>query len=295
VPGPTAPPTTATTIAVTSTSAAVATGPPARLEGRPDADAVAAELVRVEREIRQGATTDAERAGLGVEQQLLYRYLGGRPELDAQVLAALPDDVRTPITRVVTARQFAQARSAENPQPLEPTIPAWTVVAPLPVSELRSYYDEAEASTGIPWYWLAAINLQETRFGRIVGISSAGAVGPMQFLPSTWSDCCTGDPTVPRDAILGAATYLARSGGPGDMLVALDRYNPNPSYIAIVTAYAENLRDHPELLAAYHAWQVFVGTTAGTIRLPVGFRADQPVDSTAYLVEHPDDLATVTP
>lgn len=267
--------------------------PPAVIDGEPDAAEVAAALAGVEREIRAADTTDAERSRLGVEQQLLYRYLGGRPELDAEVLADLPDDVRTPITRVITARQFAQTRSAQNPQPPEPTLPAWTIVEPLPVTELRAYYDEASAVTGIDWYWLAAINLQETRFGRIVGVSSAGAVGPMQFLPSTWAECCTGDPTVARDAIIGAATYLAQSGGPDDMLAALDQYNPNPSYVAIVTAYAENLRDHPELLAAYHAWQVFVGSTAGTVRLPVGFTATEPVDAAAYLAANPDDLATV--
>ena len=54
-----------------------------------------------------------------------------------------------------------------------------------------------------------AINLAETRMGRIVGVSSAGAVGPMQFLPATWESCCVGDPTDAHDAILGAATYLA--------------------------------------------------------------------------------------
>ena len=77
-----------------------------------------------------------------------------------------------------------------------------------------SLYSEAELLTGIAWYWLASIHLQETRMGRIEGVSSAGAVGPMQFLPTTWEACCTGDPTVTRDAIIGAATYLAQSGGP---------------------------------------------------------------------------------
>ena len=81
--------------------------------------------------------------------------------------------------------------------------------------------------------------------GRIDGVSDAGAVGPMQFLPTTWAECCTGDPTVTRDAIIGAATYLAQSGAPGDMQAAVHQYNPNDSYVAIVTAYAETLRDQP--------------------------------------------------
>ena len=170
-------------------------------------------------------------------------------------------------------------------------MPAWTIVDPLPQEELLGYYRDAEASTGIAWYWLAAIHLQETRMGRIIGTSSAGAVGPMQFLPTTWEQCCTGDPLIPRDAILGAATYLVQSGGPGDMAAALHGYNPNDSYVATVTAFAENIRDNPQLLAAYLQWQVFYGTSAGTVRLPVGYSEAQPLAAAAYLAEHPDDAA----
>lgn len=193
----------------------------------------------------------------------------------------------------MAARQFGQARAAADPTPSEPptTLPAWRIVLPEPVSVLRGFYDEAEAATGVPWYWLAAINLQETRMGRIVGVSSAGATGPMQFLPSTWAGCCTGDPTITRDAIIGAATYLVQSGAPADMAAAVHQYNPNDSYVATVTAYAESLRDQPQLYLGFHAWQVFTGTAAGTVRLPVGYAADEPVDAGAYLADHPDDAA----
>ena len=127
--------------------------------------------------------------------------------------------------------------------------------------------------------------------GRIEGVSSAGAVGPMQFLPTTWDVCCSGDPTVPRDAIIGAATYLAQSGGPDDMAAAVFQYNPNDGYVVVVTAYAENLSDEPELYSGYHAFQVFVGTTAGTVRLPIGYSEPAPIDATAYLAAHPSDAA----
>ena len=132
-------------------------------------------------------------------------------------------------------------------------LPAWTVVEPLPIEELLADYQAAEVATGIDWYWLAAIHLQETRMGRIIGTSSAGAVGPMQFLPSTWAQCCHGDPTVTGDAIIGAATYLMDNGGRADMQGALHAYNPSDTYVATVTAFAENLRDNPKLYAAYHA------------------------------------------
>ena len=125
--------------------------------------------------------------------------------------------------------------------------------------------------------------------GRIVGTSSAGAVGPMQFLPSTWAACCTGDPTITRDAIMGAAIYLVGGGGPADMNAALHHYNPNDGYVTTVTAFAENMRDNPKLYNAYREWQVFYSTSEGTVRLPTGYSESQPVDAATYLADHPED------
>ena len=219
--------------------------------------------------------------------------MSAHPDLDARVLASVGDDVRPYVERIVTARQFGQARAAANPSSTPPsdTLPAWTIVEPLPPDELLRSYREAETATGIAWYWLAAIHLQETRMGRIIGTSSAGAVGPMQFLPTTWERCCTGDPLVARDAIIGAATYLSQSGGPADMPAALYEYNPNDSYVATVTAFAENMRDNPQLYAAYRDWQVFYTSSAGTIRLPVGYSQAEAIDAVTYLAAHPQDAA----
>lgn len=249
---------------------------------------VAAELTAVERAAASGDAT------VGARQQLLYRYLSGHTDLDEAVLAAVGDDVRPSVERIVHARQFSQARAAANPDPTPPsdTLPAWTIVDPLPADELLADYRAAESATGIGWYWLAAIHLQETRMGRVVGTSSAGAVGPMQFLPSTWERCCTGDPTDAHDAIIGAATYLAQSGGPADMHAALLEYNPSDTYVATVTAFAENLRDHPQLYDAYHQWQVFYSSSAGTVRLPAGYRQTSPIDAGAYVTGHPEDVAS---
>jgi hypothetical protein len=260
----------------------------ARISGNITAEQVAAELTAVERAAGQGD------ANAGLRQQLLYRYLAAHPELDAALLAAIADDVRPYVERIVGARQFGQARQAANPSPSPPsdTLPAWTIVDPLAVDELLGYYREAQDATGIAWYWLAAIHLQETRMGRIIGTSSAGAIGPMQFLPSTWATCCTGDATIPRDAIIGAAVYLNQSGGPTDMQVALHHYNPNDSYVATVTAFAENISDNPRLYPAYHQWQVFYASSAGTIRLPVGYSQTQPIDAAGYLANHPGDAAS---
>lgn len=286
-------PSAATSATTAASTATVSTTPPSRIDGDLDAAGVASGFdAALATALDPAAGPSATGAGAGIELQLLLRYLANHADLDADVLAALDPVSRTVVSPIVAARQFGQTRAAADPtpSPLSPTLPAWTIVEPLPAETLRSYYDEAEMITGVPWFWLAAINLQETRMGRIVGVSSAGAVGPMQFLPSTWAECCIGDPTVPRDAIIGAATYLLQSGAPGDMQAAVHQYNPNDSYVMTVTAYAEILRDHPALLAAFHAWQVFAGSSAGTIRLPVGYSATTPVDAAAYATAHPDDL-----
>ena len=296
-PSTTDPSTPSTTGAVTTVAPPVAVvGPAARLDpdvaGDLDAEGVADRLSASHATMVDPSADGPTRAEAGVDHQLVLRELAGRPDLDDAVLAEVDPSARPAVERTVRARQFLQERAAARPaQPLPDELPAWTIVEPEPVDTLLSHYAEAEQLTGIAWYWLAAIHLQETRMGRIQGVSSAGAVGPMQFLPTTWDVCCTGDPTVTRDSIIGAATYLAQSGGPNDMAAAVYEYNPNDGYVAVVTAYAENLRDEPELYPGYHAFQVFVGTSAGTVRLPVGYSESAPIDAASHLADHPADAA----
>jgi membrane-bound lytic murein transglycosylase B len=297
--------TTATEVAPTTSSSSTNTTAPigttettiaqadTMLDGVLDVGDFADGLTIAERTIRDPSTPPDQIEQAGVHLQLLIRTLADQPELDESVIAGVGDDVRPTIERIIRARQFVQARSAADPTPAEPsiTLPAWTIVEPLPADQLLAYYAEAETLTGVPWYWLAAIHLQETRMGRIVGVSSAGAVGPMQFLPTTWAECCTGDPLDTRDAIIGAATYLVQGGAPTDMAAALYHYNPNEGYVAVVTAYGENIRDVPALYHGYHAFQVFYSSAAGTVRLPIGFSQTQPVDAATYLRDHPEDAA----
>jgi membrane-bound lytic murein transglycosylase B len=253
-----------------------------------EAAALAQYLVEAERAVRDPAVDPAGAAAAGSRLQLGYSRLGSRPALVEPVRALVPEDVRFPFEQNLAARL---APPDVPPGPAGPTLPAWRIRAPRPAAELLGYYREAEALTGIGWQYLAAINLVETRMGRIVGVSSAGAIGPMQFLPSTWTECCTGDPWNDRDAIVGAATYLRRRGGPGDMTKAILGYNPNRRYLAMVTAYAAVLAADERAYRGYHAWQVFWDTSAGLVRLPVGYAADAPLDAAAYLRDHPQDRA----
>ena len=166
-------------------------------------DLVAAELSIVEAAIRDASTSPDDLDALGRRQQLAYRAVNRHPEWDGELLASVDPVALGPLRHHLDARQ-AWADHAIGREPTEPPteLPAWRIVAPLPADELLGYYREAEAATGVPWEYLAAINFQETRMGRVTGTSDAGAVGPMQFLPSTWAECCEGDPEVARDAIM---------------------------------------------------------------------------------------------
>jgi hypothetical protein len=298
-PTPDASTTTATTAETTSptTSAdtvadSAPTAPSARLDAELDAEGFATRLSSSHATMVDTTASADERGRAGIDHQLVLRELADRPDLDEPVLDALDPTARPAVERIVRARQLLQERSASRPpQPLPDELPAWTIVEPEPIDTLLAHYAEAEQLTGVAWYWLAAIHMQETRMGRIRGVSSADAVGPMQFLPTTWDVCCVGDPTVTRDAIIGAATYLAQSGAPDDMAAAVYQYNPNDGYVAVVTAYAESLRDEPELYSGYHAFQVFFGSSAGTVRLPVGYSSAVPIDAMAYLAANPQDAA----
>jgi membrane-bound lytic murein transglycosylase B len=148
---------------------------------------------------------------------------------------------------------------------------------------LRAYYGEAEAASGIPWAYLAAIHLVETRLGRIQGTSSAGAQGPMQFLPATWARYGQGDVNDDHDAILAAARLLQANGGPSDMSRALLRYNNSSHYVAAVEAYAQLMSADERAFLGYHGWQVYSATTTGMFLLPDGYPR-----TSAHKVNRPD-------
>jgi murein DD-endopeptidase MepM/ murein hydrolase activator NlpD len=108
----------------------------------------------------------------------------------------------------------------------------------LPVSSLHGLWQRAGATYGIPWQVLAAINKIESNFGQNMGPSSAGAVGWMQFMPSTWlrwgmdaDGDGIADPWNASDAIFSAARYLAAAGGQTDLARGVFAYNHADWYV----------------------------------------------------------------
>src|SRR4051812_22756156 len=103
---------------------------------------------------------------------------------------------------------------------------------------LLPIYQAAGIQYGIRWEVLAAINEIETDYGRNLNVSSAGALGWMQFMPSTWQMYGTDanhdkkkDPYNPVDAIFAAARYLKAAGGDKDVRRAIFAYNHAGWYV----------------------------------------------------------------
>jgi hypothetical protein len=110
---------------------------------------------------------------------------------------------------------------------------------------LLPIYQACGTEYGIPWQVLASINKIETGFGTNMGPSSAGAMGWMQFLPSSWEAFgldANGDgrkdPYNPVDAICAAANYLDLSGGSENLYDAIFAYNHADWYVQEVLTYA---------------------------------------------------------
>jgi Transglycosylase SLT domain len=227
---------------------------------------VAASLDRVERALRASETPPAELPRLGWEQQNAYRALRAHSDWVPDVLARLPDDLQP----IVTANERARRDLAALNEP-QPDLPDWQILSPPPVEVLRGYYAEAEAASGIPWAFFAAIHLVETNLGRVRGASTAGAQGPMQFIPATWDQYGQGDINDNRDAILAAARLLQSNGAPADMERALYRYNNSDRYVDAVQAHAQLMLSDERAFLGYYHWQVYYSTTHGTFLLPEGY------------------------
>ncbi|HVV38134.1 MAG TPA: lytic transglycosylase domain-containing protein [Acidimicrobiales bacterium] len=269
---------TTTTVAAPSTTVAPTTtttlAPPPDFSGTTSADAVttAKAVAAAEYATLDPATPLDVVHNAGWALELGYRRIGALdPSFEAAVSAALPDDLRQPLAlNVAATRELLSLGHSHATAPPA----AWHIAPVAGADELLGYYHQASAATGVPWEVLAAIHLVETKLGRVVGDSSAGAQGPMQFLPATWAAYGNGgDIHSNRDAIMGAARYLAANGAPVRLDDALHHYNPTPKYVNAVKDYAQRLSLNPNAYRGYHEWQVIFRTATGNLLLPEGWPA----------------------
>jgi Transglycosylase SLT domain/Peptidase family M23 len=116
-------------------------------------------------------------------------------------------------------------------------------------------YQAAGIEYQVPWQVLAGINEIETDYGRNLSVSSAGAVGWMQFLPSTWKEWGVdangdgvADPYNPVDAIFTAARYLHAAGASKNLSTAIFAYNHASWYVQSVLLRAKLIGGIPSQL-----------------------------------------------
>ena len=244
---------------------------------------LADDLIADELALRDPSTPEPGLLAAARRQQAAYRAIGRHPEWDSIIAPRMPPALLRAYDLNVDARRQLAAMAPPRPD----TLPPWRIMAPPPAEELLGYYREAEAATGVAWNYLAAINLIETRLGSIAGVSTAGAQGPMQFMPQTWAAYGQGDITAPRDAIMAAGRYLAASGFATNRDRALFAYNRADAYVRAVSDYAAAIGGDPAAFGGYYRWDVYYNTTAGDVLLPIGYAETSRIPVADYLATHP--------
>ncbi len=193
------------------------------------------------------------------------------PAIEQNETLAAPEAPSAPATSQPSGGTDAESPPAAKPEAAEPTPEAEPdggaapVPTPSEVFEVPSIPSSSCATQGVPPVLipiynraaetyglgpqgaaiLASINGIESAFGSNMGPSSAGAVGWMQFMPSTWdmygvdaNGDGVRDPYNPEDAIFAAARYLNAAGMPADTYGAIFSYNHADWYVAEVLANA---------------------------------------------------------
>jgi soluble lytic murein transglycosylase-like protein len=104
--------------------------------------------------------------------------------------------------------------------------PATADCEPLPLAEIESLVDRSSKTQDVDKELLRGVMREESAF-RPCAISSKGAMGLMQLMPSAVKDLGVHDPCDPADNVEGGAAYLKRLlvRYAGDLPLALGAYN----------------------------------------------------------------------
>lgn len=277
---PVAPPPVETTIE----APVAAPAPPPEPEVVPlavpgDAAEIARRLVHAEARIVDPEAPDAIAAAWGHAQQRMFRALWQDEALATEVLASVPDRaLAASFARAIDgSRQIASTVTKPRSD-----LPDWRIVDPEPLDVLEAAYRAAEAEHGVPWTVLAAIHLNETKLGRLRGVSPSGAQGPMQFMPGTWAAYGRGDVNDTHDAIWAAGNYLAKMRWAKDPRKAIWHYNHSEAYVNAILAFAGLLDEDPRRLRGWWGWQVYYRTVRGPIWLSTGYDAPTRISIDAW-------------
>ncbi|MFN2593988.1 MAG: lytic transglycosylase domain-containing protein [Actinomycetota bacterium] len=245
-------------------------GPHAKLPGKPRnlaadlTDVTRALVADIETRFKTAPKPNRRMLLEGLYQQRIYRAMSGDAHLGKKVIEHLSGSIKS------SARSILRAQTALRSLVTKPQkhVPHFRFAKPEAPANLKSYYQEGHRRFGIKWQALAALNFIESKFGRILGPSSAGAKGPMQFLPSTWKRYgAGGDIWDPHDSIVAAARYLHASGAPKDMRNALYTYNHSTAYVNAVLTYMHRMQANETMYYEFYTWQVFYLTRHGDVQL----------------------------
>jgi membrane-bound lytic murein transglycosylase B len=144
------------------------------------------------------------------------------------------------------ARRLAAVRAAAEAARLASAATGVTAMV-IPPAYRSAYQGAAATCPGLDWTLIAAVGQIESGHGRNNGPSSAGAIGPMQFMPATFAQYAVDgdhdgvtDAWDYHDAIYSAAAYLCASGARGGTVdgvrAALFAYNHAQWYVDLVLA-----------------------------------------------------------
>jgi soluble lytic murein transglycosylase-like protein len=227
-----------------------------------DLDAISAQqpaglMETLRKELATDRAAYAFRAAARQEELRLYE-LAGYASVESAVIPLLPPAVQNPFENTIAGLHSLYILAGIDQYYLVNVHFTHPYTDAKPVTLLRSYYLEAQNKYGIDASYLASINFIESNFGRINGPSSAGALGPMQFEPGTWTEYGQGGNIMdPHDAILAAARLLVHNGAPYDMRNAIYHYNLDFNYVDSVESFARAYRTDPGWLDRMYYWNTY--------------------------------------